>query len=230
MKRCYKCQETKPQELFSKNKRYKDGRNDACKECVKEHRTKNKHIDELYRANNRDYMKEYSAKYWIENKEKIREYQKQYYLDHIEMQKEYSSKYWEENKEKIKINIDNWKVANPNYHRDYMKNRYHSNLNHKITTNLRTRFYHAIKDNTKSKSILTLIGCSLEFLKNYLEGQFDGNMNWGNHGSYWEIDHIKPCALFDLSQEEDQKLCFHYTNLQPLKWVENRSKGKKYEE
>jgi hypothetical protein len=41
-------------------------------------------------------------------------------------------------------------------------------------------------------------------------------MNWDNHGIIWEIDHIKPCASFDLSDIEQQKQCFHYTNLQPL--------------
>jgi hypothetical protein len=42
-------------------------------------------------------------------------------------------------------------------------------------------------------------------------------MNWGNHGKYgWHIDHIKPCASFDLTKPEHQRECFHYTNLQPL--------------
>lgn len=230
MKRCYKCQETKSYELFSKNKRYKDGRNDSCKECVKKHRFKNKQVDEIYRENNKDYMKEYSAKYWVENKEKIIEYQKLYYADNLELKKEYSSKYWVENKERLKSNINNWKKNNPNYYKDYMKKRYHSDLEFKIISNLRSRFYHAIKGNTKSDSSLTLIGCSIKFLQFHIWTQFDKNMNWENHGSYWELDHIKPCALFDLSIKDEQKKCFHYTNLQPLKWEENRIKGKKYGE
>jgi hypothetical protein len=41
-------------------------------------------------------------------------------------------------------------------------------------------------------------------------------MNWGNHGVTWEIDHIKACSNFDLTKLEEQKQCFHYTNLQPL--------------
>jgi hypothetical protein len=35
-------------------------------------------------------------------------------------------------------------------------------------------------------------------------------------GGVWEIDHIKPCASFDLTDIKQQKECFHYTNLQPL--------------
>ena len=53
-------------------------------------------------------------------------------------------------------------------------------------------------------------------------------MTWNNHGIYtWHIDHIKPCDSFDLSNEEDQKKCFHYTNMQPLWALENLSKSNK---
>ena len=41
-------------------------------------------------------------------------------------------------------------------------------------------------------------------------------MTWDNHGEIWEIDHIIPCSKFNLTEEKQQKECFHYTNLQPL--------------
>lgn len=44
------------------------------------------------------------------------------------------------------------------------------------------------------------------------------------------IDHIKPCTSFDLADPEQQKACFHYTNLQPLWAVDNLKKGEKWEE
>ena len=39
------------------------------------------------------------------------------------------------------------------------------------------------------------------------------------------IDHIIPCSSFDLSDPKQQKICFHYTNLQPLWAVDNLKKG-----
>jgi hypothetical protein len=59
-----------------------------------------------------------------------------------------------------------------------------------------------------------------------LEKQFTKGMNWKNYGK-WHIDHIKPCASFDLSLEHEQKLCFHFTNLQPLWAKDNIRKSDK---
>lgn len=71
-----------------------------------------------------------------------------------------------------------------------------------------------------------MIGCSIEELKQYLEKQFKEGMTWDNYGE-WHIDHIIPCAAFDLTKEEEQLKCFNYTNLQPLWAEENEKKGDK---
>ena len=76
--------------------------------------------------------------------------------------------------------------------------------------------------------MLDLIGCTVEELKQYLEDKFKEGMTWKNHSKHgWHIDHIKPCASFDLIEEEQQRKCFHYTDLQPLWCYENWAKQKK---
>lgn len=42
------------------------------------------------------------------------------------------------------------------------------------------------------------------------------------------LDHKRPCSSFELSNLEQQKQCFHYTNLQPLFVLDNLKKGAKY--
>ena len=54
-------------------------------------------------------------------------------------------------------------------------------------------------------------------------------MSWKNHGlNGWHIDHIKPVSKYNLLDPEEQKKCFHYTNLQPLWAIENIRKSNKY--
>jgi len=79
----------------------------------------------------------------------------------------------------------------------------------------------------KSLRTMELVGCSPEFLRKHLERRFQRGMTWLNFGQ-WQIDHIRPCASFDLRNEDQQRECFHYTNLQPLWASQNYKKSDKY--
>ncbi len=108
------------------------------------------------------------------------------------------------------------------------KNRRATDKNHALKKNLRCRIYLAVRGYNKSASTMELIGCSIQKLKQHLESKFTTGMSWDNYGK-WHIDHIRPCCSFDLVSSEQQKECFHYTNLQPLWGRENLSKGGSYE-
>lgn len=140
----------------------------------------------------------------------------------------YDSEYSLKNKNKIKERCKNWKQNNKDKINKYNRERASSDLNYKILHNLRNRVGNAIKFNYKSTSTKELLGCSIEYLRLYLEDMFDDDMSWYNYG-LWHIDHIRPCASFNLSDLDQQKQCFHYTNLQPLWAKDNLSKGAKYE-
>ena len=74
---------------------------------------------------------------------------------------------------------------------------------------------------------MKLIGCDIPHLIKHLESNFKDGMTWDNYGK-WHVDHIQPCISFDLEDINQQKKCFHYTNLQPLWAKENWLKGDKY--
>jgi hypothetical protein len=112
------------------------------------------------------------------------------------------------------------------YIRDWTNNKYATDVNYRIKSSIQARIRGAIKNNYKAASTAELVGCSIEYLKYYLEFQFKDGMSWGNYGE-WHIDHRIPCAAFDLSDPEQQKICFHYTNLQPLWMLDNVRKGDK---
>jgi len=87
----------------------------------------------------------------------------------------------------------------------------------KLSQNLRCRMRCALKGIIKSDTTFNLVGCSSQFLKEYIESKFLPGMTWENYRMYgWHVDHIKPCCTFNLLDIEEQKKCFHYTNLRPL--------------
>jgi hypothetical protein len=86
----------------------------------------------------------------------------------------------------------------------------------------RRRLNKALKGELKVARTVDLLGCTTEQLRAHLEVQFRPGMTWSNYGA-WHIDHIRPCASFDLSDPEQQRQCFHFTNLQPL-WARDNLK------
>ena len=93
----------------------------------------------------------------------------------------------------------------------------------RIRKNMGSRIYLAVRNKGKT---MELTGCSKEDLYKYLESKFTEGMTWDNYGE-WHIDHILPCASFNLENPEEQKKCFHWTNLQPLWALDNIRKGAK---
>lgn len=94
------------------------------------------------------------------------------------------------------------------------------NIEFKITRNFRGSVRDRLHGHKKSSSF-DLLDCNIENFKKYLEEKFQDGMTWGNYGKIWVLDHILPCNLFDLKELEAQKLCFHFTNYQPLFRLEN---------
>jgi len=203
MKYCPKCNQFRELTEFNIKRSSKDGYHNKCKLCVKIQN------DKHYKDNKETKIK-YASDY--QKQDKIKQYQKEYsQLNH--------RNYYLKNKQRIL-----------EYGSKYSKNRYNTDPAFKLSSLLRSRFHHALIGGYKIQSITDLLGCSIEECKQHLEAQFKPEMNWENHGKYWEIDHIKPCASFDLTDIEQQKQCFHYTNLQPLIKKDNRIKSSKYEE
>jgi hypothetical protein len=100
---------------------------------------------------------------------------------------------------------------------------------YRIRMNMHTRLSQMVT--RKVGNTMELAGCSLDDLCTFLEAEFSEGMNWQNYGlKGWHIDHIRPCASFNLEDPEEQKKCFHWTNLQPLWAIDNIRKSDTWEE
>ena len=182
-----------------------------------------------------------ARKLWLEKKlsedpDYINRASRKRHHKYKDIRNEYSREYYKKNFEKISQQSREW--AKKNNKREDIKERRRSYTNNyrKIPTNKIGHTYrHRInvalnsKGLRKRKGKLDFLGCSLEDFKKYLESKFKPGMNWSNYKlDGWHVDHIKPVASFDLTNEEDFKKCFHYTNLQPLWAQENLKKRDKY--
>jgi len=108
----------------------------------------------------------------------------------------------------------------------YTQNRKKIDIVFKVSCVSRTRLieFLKIKNITKKNKTFNYIGCTPQFLKEYLEAKFVSGMSWDNHGE-WHIDHIIP--LSSAKNENDVYMLCHYTNLQPLWSEENLRKSNK---
>lgn len=103
-----------------------------------------------------------------------------------------------------------------------------TNLAYRIGANLSSRIAIALRPNRcrRAAKLTTLIGCSIEFLKTWVERQWKPGMSWENYGrAGWHMDHETPCSQFDFRDHAQQFACFHYTNVQPLWARENYRKN-----
>jgi hypothetical protein len=220
--------------------------NKYCKKHREANRKKILEKERKYREANREKLREGYKKYYKRHRGEILLYQKRHRETHKQERQEYLDRTKQRrrekrqqhsrlNKERLNANVRRWKALNKDkirkyakhYFPEYQRKRGSVDLAFRLRGILRHRVWSALKNNTKSAKTMELIGCSIEYLMGYLEAKFVPGMSWQNYGS-WHVDHIKPCATFDLSKPEEQRKCFHYTNLQPLWEGENLTKGGKY--
>lgn len=220
--------------------------NGICTKCVKG--DKHKEYMREYRLKNpvKKYQDEYNKKYYERNKEKISSQTIQYYeankekmnarkKQYFEENKDYflalKKKYWRDNKhiigpknkERYELNKEQY---NKNHYRNWKKPKYYSDVEFHLKEVLSSRIRQALLKGYKSARTEDLIGCTIPELRLHLESKFKEGMSWENHSiTGWHVDHIVPCDSFDLTSPEEQKKCFHYSNLQPLWYDENIRKG-----
>lgn len=215
--------------ITEKRKIYYQNNSEQIKKTHQQYRIKNKEIisqkHKSYRKANPEKIKETSRLYKIKNREKILIASKEYREKNKDKIKEYRNRPEVIDRSKAnKLKNKNKINANKKYKEKLRRN---IDPTYKLITNQRTRITGILKKHKTNKT-LDLLGCSAQFLRKYIEDKFLEGMNWDNYGKYgWHVDHILPCSSFDLTDIEQQKICFHYTNLQPLWAIDNLKKSNK---
>jgi len=207
-------------------------KHNQCKVCIAAKRSEyyqnNKAKKREYYQNNKAKTREYyqnnkveigakHRKYYQNNKAKIAAKRSEYYQNNKVERGAYFRKYCQENKDKINAR---------------KRKRRKNDLKYDLKGRLRCRMQYAVKRaglDKKCASSSELLGISYQGLKEWLEAQFTEGMTWENR-SEWHIDHRVPCDAFDLTVEENQRICFWYKNLQPMWATQNIQKSNTYTE
>lgn len=229
---CLKCGKDKPMNEFGLRSRNKDGRETHCKEC---------HNEEVrqYRKEKPDVVKA------IARKARQKEGLEKRRIRHKKWRDEVN--YCQSDNFKLLMAKYRNSEKGREYYKNYRKNYYKTPNGKRVVldsikkqwkTNPILRIKHALRRRIRdcfrgqkfwrSNSYKELLGCDFNVFKEYIESLFQEGMSWDTYGRFgWHIDHIIPCVSFDLTKIEEQKKCFHYTNLQPLWWWDNLAKGTK---
>ena len=222
---CKECRSTKYKE-YSKIKLTEhystfDG-DKTCSSCEKvltlENCTKNRPICKLcYNTKTNDYKKN--------NKDKVSQCNKEYHEANKDKIADYYKKHYDENKDTYLKNNQKWRSENREYTREKENERLRTNPDLRLRKNCRKRIWSALKGiGYKEASSIEYLDCDVKFLKIWLEYNFQDGMSFDNYGPYWHVDHVIPCAKFDLKKPKEIAHCFHWVNLKPMKGSENMSK------
>lgn len=223
-KLCTKCQTWKDLEAFHTGATCKSGYRSRCKICTSQK------VNDAYHANP-DAKLAYNKGYYKRHRKRIAQREREYRARNQQRYDAYyaSSSYKER---KLRYRTAHRERANAT-RRVYARARERADVGFKISNRLRARCTYAIKRalSKKVSPTLEMLGIDMNGLLAHLSSLFSPGMSWENYGhgkGCWHVDHIRPCASFDLTRPEEQRACFHYTNLQPLWSEDNIRKGAKW--
>jgi len=182
----------------------------------------------------KEERREYNKRYYQANRLRIKDQQAVYRkgVDYAEYQKYYQEQYQQSPKYRESIK----KYQESSKYRDaqklYQRGRKDTDPAFKFITNLRSRHSKVLQGKASTTAEL---GCSAQDLRDYLQAQWSAGMTWNNYGhgpDKWTIDHKLPLSScerlptgeWDPTSEYNKQL-IHYTNLQPMWYIDNVTKG-----
>tara|TARA_R110002051_G_C8474091_1_gene460561 strand:+ start:19 stop:642 length:624 start_codon:yes stop_codon:yes gene_type:complete len=190
--------------------------------------------------------KEQRKQWYSKNTEKVRESRKKWKEANPEKVRESNRKWNAKNTEKVREINRKWNAKNPEKRKEinrksrkkhpettkkWRKHKRATDPNWRLRQNLGTRISRVLGGTNKSANTMALIGCTIEELWIHLESSpkwepWMTRENYGRSGG-WDIDHIRPCVSFDLTDPKQQRICCNWSNLQPMEHIENIKKRDK---
>lgn len=121
---------------------------------------------------------------------------------------------------------EKWKAYYRDKYSDVLKKKPKEDPVYRLKQNVKSYIHLQLKNKDKTKESRTglYIGCSFQELFRYL---IFSNKNYGKSEPL-HMDHVVPLSLFDLSNKEEVKIAFHWTNIRVITKTENLKKYNKF--
>lgn len=217
MKRCTKCGLSVDEgAVFGKHKETKDGLRCDCNKCrsnAQKQYYQTEHGKEIIRKYQQT-EKAKKAKKEHQRSEKGRETKRRY--QQLERTKEANKAYQQSEKGKA------------------LQKKYRQSEKYKktgISDRISCAVRRSLKGNKNGRHWEDVVGWTFQQFKRRFAQLFKPGMTWENHGAVWEIDHIQPLSVHNITSMycTDFKRAWALSNLQPLFKKENNSKSNKLE-
>lgn len=238
-KTCSKCNVLKSLREFYKSPTHSTGYRSVCISCnakqniswfernpnyLEKNKEKKVAARKKWKTNNPNSSKEWYNSVKTDQKfiEHQRARRKKWHLENPDSKKKWYNKV--KGEEWYKIKIKNKREKYKKRRNELQKKRLKEDHGYRLLTNLRIRLNSVVK--LKKDRSIDILGCKVSFYKNFIESHFTKEMKWNNI----HIDHIIPVTLFDMTNPEEVKKAFHWTNTRPLLKAANLSKNDKLPE
>lgn len=189
-----------------------------AKEYRESHQAEIQAYHKAYAEANKEALKQKRKESRLKKLDAIREKERIYRAENREKQRESAKKTYEKNKKRYFEQIRQRRLENP-------KLKLVANLRSRLSTFIQKVRSKELGISNRRFSSIKDLGCSVDFLVQYLEKQFDKHMTWENYGKYWTIDHIYPLDRIDFSNNSEARAVSNFRNLQPLRTAQNIRKG-----
>jgi len=205
-KTCSTCNETKDATLFSLRGGLR------CKSC------RNARLREIYASEDRKQkILSYNRAQYAKHKVKIINQHKEYIKNNPEARKRTRQKYWNENKERLSAK-----------HKEYLRTYYIKYPERRLAHSARRRANKLLRGDS---NIDKYLDCTAEWFQDWIFYCINENgwtdMIMDNYGILWHLDHVVPCALWDLDNDDHKTHCFHWSNIAPMYADQNSGKKDK---
>ena len=230
LKTCSKCGKTYPAttEFFYCKASGRDGLYPRCKTCMAIH-------SQGYYAAHKEERLAYSRAYYASHREERLACHRAYSAAHREEIVARDRAYYEVHKEHV--------AACQAAHKEARRARLQRNRAHineverqrlqaspalRISEAISRGIRNTLHNSKAGRPWESLIGYTLDDLRQHLQARFQIGMSWENYGlGGWVIDHVRPIASFHFGTADDPefKECWALENLQPMWWSDNQRKS-----